>query len=203
MEEKLKNNLKFPELIYNINEWAFKFKYEFYKKLEDFLSSGIIIDYISAKLIKFNQLALLSTRPPVELNIINGPLFFHDKSYSVDNFFSKKPILWCDAFDDHKFNELKSKKMDFFGLTAAISLYAQNKEHIISISFATQRKDNNINEYYHNNIEYFSKIACFVEKIAYPMFCEIFSTKIDKNLFRNKSNYTCDPKIMLIVNNNI
>lgn len=203
MEENLETNLKYPELIYEINEWAFKFKYEFYKKLESFLSSGIMIDYISAKLIKFNKLALLSTKPAVELNIINSPLFFYDKTYSFSNFVSKKPSLWIDAFDSNKFKELKSKKMDSFGFTAAISLYAGTKEQTISISFATQRNHTNMNEYYSVNIDYLLKIATFVEKISYPMFGEIFSSKIEKELFKSQNNLSYDPKMILIVNNNV
>ena len=199
MEENILDNLDYPEPIHNISEWSFKFKYEFYKQVECFLSSGIIIDYISAKLIRFNKLALISTRPPVELNIINSPLFVHDKSYSFTFFSANKPLLWVDSFDEDKFYELKCKKMDAFGFTSAISLYAGDKDQIISISFSTQRKEKNINDYYLGNIKYLYKIASFVERLTFPMFCEIFSTKLNCNHFSLINNL--NSKVFLAVNN--
>ena len=202
MEENIHNNVDYPEPIHKINEWSFNFKYEFYKQVECLLSSGIIIDYISAKLIKLNKLALISTRPPVELNIINSPLFVHDKSYSFAFFSSNKPVLWADSFDEDKFYELKCKKMDIFGFTSAISLYAVNKDQIISISFATQRKEENINDNYLGNIKYLYKIASFVERITFPMFCEIFSTKLNSSHFSSATNnLNINSKVFLAVNN--
>lgn len=201
MEENILDNIDYPELLHKINEWSFKFKYEFYKQVECFLSSGIMIDYISAKLIKLNKLALISTKPPVELNIINSPLFVYDKSYSFPSFSSNKSLLWFDAFDKDKFYELKYKKMDIFGFTSAISLYTQNKDQRISISFATERKENNINDYYLGNIKYLHTIANFVEKITFPMFSEIFSTKLNSNSFSITDNLNRRSKIFLAINN--
>ncbi len=201
MEENLYNKIDYPETIHKINDWSFKFRYEFYKKLECFLSSGMIIDYISAKLIKFNKLALLSTKPPVELNIINSPLFMHDKSFSFAVFSSNKPFLWIDTFDNNKFYELKCKKMDNFGFTSAISLYAGDKDQTISISFATKRTNKDINNYYLENIKYLYKIASFVEKVALPMFCEMFSLKLNGSYFSTISNLNPHARIFLAVNN--
>lgn len=200
MEENIYNNINYPEQIHTINEWAFKLRYEFSKKLECFLSSAMIIDYISAKFFKSNKLALLSTKPPVELNIINSSLFFYDKSYSNNFFSSNKPLLWINAFDKDKFQELKYKKMDSFGFTSGISLYSGDKEETMSISFATYETNKDINTYYMKNIDYLYKIASFVERISFPMFSEIFSNNPCKNHF-NRSNLKSNCPVFLAVNN--
>ncbi len=200
MEENVYNNIKYPETIDQINEWSFKFRYEFSKQLECFLSSGIIIDYISAKLIKANKLAIISTKPAVELNIINSPLFVYDRSYSVAFSRSNNPLLWIDAFERDKFYELKYKKMDTFGFTSAISLYAANNDQVMSISFATQKTTKDINDYYLGNIKYLYKIASFVERISLSMFGEIFSINMDNNCF-NSSNLKSNTRVFLAINN--
>ncbi len=201
MEKTCYDNINYPLTIKNTNEWSFKFRYDFSKALESFLSSGLLTDYISIKVIKSNKLAILSTKPAVELNIINSNLFIYDKSYSMAYFSSRKPVLWTNSFHHDKFYELKYKKMDVFGFTSAISLYSGDNDKMISVSFATQISNKDINTYYLSNIDYLSKIAYFVEKISLPMFNEMFSTNLGNNSCFTKSNLKVKPRFFLAVNN--
>jgi hypothetical protein len=188
VEKNCNINLKYPNIKPSLTDWAFKFKYDFTRQLEDFLSSGLIIDYIGIKVVYQGELALIATKPAVELNIINNGLFVYDLSYCYNTIQNKAPALWVDQFDPGKFKELKAKKMDSFGLTAGISLFGGSEEQLISISFATNKNYNNINDYYLANTEYLYKISAFVEKISWPMFCKIFATKLPKNHFQKNSD---------------
>jgi len=199
-EETLLNNLKYPEIINKINEWAFIFRYEFYKQVECFLSSGVIIDYICAKMIITNKLAVISTQPAVELNTINSALFFHDRSYAITSFYSNQPLLWVDGFDNSKFYELKYKKMEAFEFTSGISLYSVDSKQAMSISFATKKINKNINDYYLGNIEYLYRIASFVKKISIPMFNKIFSIEPKNNYFNTKI-IKSNSRVFLAINN--
>jgi hypothetical protein len=201
MEKTCYNNIKYPLIISNNNESSFAFRYEFSKHLGPFLSSGLLTDYISIKLIKSNLLAILSTKPAVELNIINSNLFFYDRSYSLDSFISQKPLLWVDAFPKDKFYELKYKKMDIFGFTSAISIYYYDQDKMVSVSFASYLNNKDINEYYLSNLEYLNKIAYIVETISLPMFSQIFMVNLDHNSSFTKGNLKLKSKIFLAINN--
>lgn len=188
MEDTCINKVGFPKPIPGINDWAFKFRYDFTKQLEGFLSSGLIIDYICIKFIYNGELALISTKPALELNLINTNLFLHDKSFSYEAFNDGRPRLWVDHFARAYFNELQAKKIDNFGLTSGISLFTQHDNQMLSASFATNKNYGNINEYYLANTNYLSSIAVFAEKVAWPMFCQIFKNKLHRHQFRQNNN---------------
>lgn len=192
MAEEIKGDcLTYPDTIENIDGWAFRYKFEFFQQLESFVQTNLLTDYISAKVIISNKVAILSTQPAVELNIINSNLYCFDKSFSLEFHRSENYLLWNESFYKKTYEELKFKKMDNFGFTSGISLAIKKNYHLLSISFATRSKDPDIDNYYINNLLYLKKICLFVEKISYHMFESIFSIKIPNP----------DKKLFLIINN--
>ena len=122
------------------------------------------IDYMAITLLNAQkELLFLSTRPAIELKLIQENLWPFDESFQQDFFVQGKPRLWEELYHNEQ-HKLRYYKQEEPGFSMGISVPSHFEEYRVIYSFALKSTDEAIRSKIVNRIETLTNIGRFCLK---------------------------------------
>lgn len=145
INETISNRVK---LHANLLDILFKHRTEILLRLSD-IRGLLQIDHISMNIINSdNQLAIFSSTPSVEFNLVMQGLWQYDKSFFPILFENGSLLWWEEAYlIDYK-KILKKIKEEKHGYTLGFGIARKYKNLNLVYSYATRSRDKNLKSYF-------------------------------------------------------
>ncbi len=185
----------------NISDILFKHREEVHNRLID-LRGTFLIDHIAIKIINpSNEIVIFSMTPSVEYNLIVHGLWKHDNGFSRNLQNLNKLCLWEDAYSKENFDELKSIKEFKHGFTFGFYVPKKQGEFNLIYSFATRSNNDNLNDYYQQNLEKISVLGDYGYRLIHDIYSKYCYVAFAPSIKEKKYN-PLKSVLKLIVNNN-